>query len=286
MPLTSEPNHAICFSRAWRSRTRAPDVAGPEQPGPGLERRRSAWASASGRRCRRYDGLGRWRGRGDGRGWARPARRGCRSRRDGRPGCRSGRGPRRTRPRTAGRAAARTSSRRRRNSMSSPGEVGESDTRVTPGRALRLHLVRRVPGVDANLLSGAGTAGATAAALPVFSAGAPRRARQAADRRTSDVRRGRPPLRRHQRRAVDGPGPALAPRGDRGGRPAAGGAGPRPGRRHRYVEPALRRPRRDRRPVRLLARHAAGRQAAPSRTCRSRPATAPSCRSPTRPSTR
>ena len=105
-------------------------------------------------------------------------------------------------------------------------------------------------------------------------------------RRTADVRRGRPALRRHQRRPLAGPGPALAARRDRGGRPAAGRAGARPRRRHRHVEPAVRRPRRDRRPVRLLARHAAGRQAGPAARCRSPPATAPGCRSPTPPSTR
>ena len=50
---------------------------------------------------------------------------------------------------------------------------------------------------------------------PVVSARGPRRARQAADRRPSHVRRGRPALRRHQRRALARPGPPLAPRRDR-----------------------------------------------------------------------
>ena len=115
----------------------------------------------------------------------------------------------------------------------------------------------------------------------------PRRPRQAADRRPADVRRRRPALRRHQRRAVARPGPALAPRGDRRRRrrsPASGCSTwpPAPARR------ASRSPTRgaDRRPVRLLARDAPGRQAGQARTCRSPPATAPGCRSPTTPSTR
>ena len=56
---------------------------------------------------------------------------------------------------------------------------------------------------------------------PVVFRRGPRRTRQAARRRTPHVRRGGASLRRDQRRAVDGPGPALAARGDRGGRPEA-----------------------------------------------------------------
>ncbi len=119
----------------------------------------------------------------------------------------------------------------------------------------------------------------------VVSARGPCRARQAADRRPTHVRRGGEALRRDQRRPLARAGPALAARRDRGGRPAARGAGPRPGRRDRHVEPALRRPRRARGALRLLARHARGSASGPGRTCRSPPATAPGCRSPTTPST-
>ena len=50
----------------------------------------------------------------------------------------------------------------------------------------------------------------------------PRRPRQAADRRAADVRRRRAALRRHQRRPLPRPGPALAAAGARRRRPAAG----------------------------------------------------------------
>ncbi len=95
---------------------------------------------------------------------------------------------------------------------------------------------------------------------PYSSAGDSRRPRQAARRRTADVRRGRPALRPDQRRPLPRSGPALAPGRHRRGRPAPRRAGARPGRRHRYVEPAVRRPRRGRGAVRLLPRHAPGRQ--------------------------
>ena len=112
---------------------------------------------------------------------------------------------------------------------------------------------------------------------PVVSARGPRRARQAADRRTSDVRRGRPALRRHQRRALARPGPALAPAtsSPRSTRSRASGSStwpPAPVRR------ASRSPTAARSSCRATSRSACSRSASrPGRTCRSPPATAPSC---------
>ena len=116
-------------------------------------------------------------------------------------------------------------------------------------------------------------------------------ARADLDKQPTDVRRMfdavAQPLRRHQRRALPRSGPAVAPAtSSTRSTPAPGERGARPGGRHRYVEPAVRRRRRDGRAVRLLARDAPGRQAGTARACRSPPATAPGCRSPTTPSTR
>ena len=91
----------------------------------------------------------------------------------------------------------------------------------------------------------------------------PSRPRQAARGGAGDVRRRRPALRPHQRRALAGHGPTLAARRDRRGRPAARRARARPRGRHRYVEPAVPRPGRRRGALRLLRRHAPRRQAAP-----------------------
>ena len=120
---------------------------------------------------------------------------------------------------------------------------------------------------------------------PLLCARDPRRPRQAARRRTADVRRGREAVRRDQRRALPRPGPALAPRRDRGGRPAARRHGARPRRRHRHLQPAVRRPRRARW-CRATSRSAcSGWASRPGRRCRSPPATARGCPSPTTPST-
>ena len=83
-----------------------------------------------------------------------------------------------------------------------------------------------------------------------------------------------------------GPGPALAPRRHRRRRPAARRAGARPGRRHRHLQPALRRPRRPRRAVRLLARDAARRQAGPAAPAVRRRRRHPAALRRRRPSTR
>ncbi len=92
--------------------------------GTGLEPA-SAWLSSVGGGCRCDDrARSAERGRPVGwSGWARAGRRGCAGRgRACRLGRRSGRSPRRTPRRTAGPPWRRTSSRRRRNSMSSPGK--------------------------------------------------------------------------------------------------------------------------------------------------------------------